>query len=135
MKEILAYNWPGNIRELQNIVERSSILAGGDTLELDAKLTSRRSDIDNVEDCRGRPEFTPRYNLRNSAFANERDAKHAAGTLDDVMGSYIIQVVKDCKGVVEGRVGAAARLGMKPSTLRYRMNKLGIKKFPDSPDK
>ncbi len=50
------------------------------------------------------------------------------GTLDAVQKSYILEVLTKCQGKIEGRNGAAAMLNLKPSTLRYRMRKLGIDK-------
>jgi len=53
------------------------------------------------------------------------------GTLDSIQRSHILDVLAQCRGKIEGPKGAAAVLGLKPSTLRYRMQKLGIRKDPD----
>jgi formate hydrogenlyase transcriptional activator len=94
------YSWPGNIRELQNLIERSVILSSSDTLhiavhELEADVPPSTSD--------------------------------SARTMNDVERETIVRALKAANGVVGGRAGAAARLGMKRTTLLYRIEKLGIK--------
>jgi transcriptional regulator with GAF, ATPase, and Fis domain len=98
LEEFQRYAWPGNVRELQNIIERSAILSRGPVLELEESLSSR-----------ARPPEPGR-------------------TLEQVERGYILQVLDDVDWVIEGHGGAAAILGLKPSTLRNRMAKLGIKK-------
>jgi DNA-binding NtrC family response regulator len=92
------HDWPGNIRELENVIERAVILAEGSLLEI--------------------PPFS-------SAAPPEADVAHA----DDLAGvnrSHILGVLEATGWIVAGPHGAAARLGVKRSTLNYRMKKLGI---------
>ena len=101
---LMAYAWPGNVRELENLIERELILSQGAPLTFD--------------DLLGRPE-------------KERPSvPDAAGdktvTLEAVMSKHIRQVLKVTNGRVHGKGGAAELLGINPSTLRYRMNQLGI---------
>jgi len=96
------YPWPGNVRELQNVIERAAILAPGPGLEIDDAMLGQR------------PGMLP--------------ATSTDGTLDDVSRKHIRGVLEQCGGTIEGRGGAAAVLGVKPSTLRYRIKKLGIEK-------
>jgi formate hydrogenlyase transcriptional activator len=100
MKMIRSHNWPGNIRELQNFVERAVIMSPGTVL---------------------RP---PIGDLK--LLAQDR-APGADRTLAQAERDHILEVLRRVDWVVGGRDGAAARLGLKRTTLLYRMHKLGIK--------
>jgi formate hydrogenlyase transcriptional activator len=111
MDPLCRYHWPGNIRELQNVIERAVILSTGPVLNLDfadLKLPSKG-------------------NAPQRAAASNAKTK---GTLRDVLQETerqrIIETLKQCNWVVAGANGAAARLGMNRSTLQVRMRKLGI---------
>jgi formate hydrogenlyase transcriptional activator len=101
MSELTAYGWPGNIRELQNFIERSVILSDGTVL---------------------RP---PLAELKHSRCAESLGAI----TLKDAERDHILKILSQTRWVVAGPNGAAARLGMKRSTLYFRMQKLGISRF------
>jgi len=101
MSALASYGWPGNIRELQNFIERSVILSDGTVL---------------------RP---PLGELKHSAGADSRGAV----TLRDAERDHILKTLKQTRWVVAGPSGAAARLGMKRSTLYFRMQKLGISRY------
>jgi formate hydrogenlyase transcriptional activator len=97
MKKLTAWHWPGNIRELENFIERSVILTHSSALQVPiAELGSN-----------GKP-----ASPRSTREAAERDE--------------ILRILKDCKGRVAGSQGAAARMGVKRTTLISRMKKLGI---------
>jgi len=101
MEALTRYDWPGNIRELQNVLERSVILTHGNTLQIamsDLGQTSRSS--------------VPSPSGSKVSQATERQA--------------IIKALEDAKSQVGGPDGAAARLGMKRTTLQSRMRKLSI---------
>jgi formate hydrogenlyase transcriptional activator len=98
MSEFIAYRWPGNIRELQNFIERSVILTSGNVLH------------------------APLASLRN---ASEADSLGPI-TLEDAERDHIRKTLEQTRWVVSGPNGAAARLGIKRSTLYFRMQKLGI---------
>jgi transcriptional regulator with GAF, ATPase, and Fis domain len=104
MQRLLAYRWPGNIRELENVIERAVILSDGLLLEVDPDQLSivAESPVKTAE--------------RNDA------------SLDTVTGEYIQSVLEQTHWIIEGPKGAAQILNMQPSTLRYRMKKLGITK-------
>jgi PAS domain S-box-containing protein len=103
LEQLTHYFWPGNVRELQNVIERAVILAQGPLLEVDKSLALH------LEDPNAPPSFT-------------------AGTLEEIERRYILKVLEECRWVIEGEAGAATILGLKPSTLRSRMQKLGIHK-------
>ncbi len=97
---LMAYNWPGNIRELENLIERALILTKGNTLEPGDWLPLE----DNVYE------------------------KKEAVTLEDVERDHIIAVLKKTGWKVSGEKGAAKLLGLNATTLEARMKKLGIKR-------
>ncbi len=98
MSALISYQWPGNIRELQNFIERSVILTSGNVL--DPPLASLKS-------------------------APEAESLGAI-TLEDAERDHIRKTLERTRWVVAGPNGAAARLGIKRSTLYFRMQKLGI---------
>ncbi|MGF1613493.1 MAG: sigma-54-dependent transcriptional regulator [Gammaproteobacteria bacterium] len=102
LDQLMRYHWPGNIRELQNVLEHAAILTQAPVLEIEQPLQTR--------------------SLVNPPSLS--------GTLEEVERSYMLQVLKETDWVIEGDRGAAAVLGLHPSTLRNRMRKLGIRKPP-----
>lgn len=106
LEKIKNYNWPGNIRELENIIERAVILSRGDSITL-----KDLPDIDN----------------RNNQTNFDSDDK-SIKTLEDLERTHILEILEECKWIVDGNRGAAKILNINPSTLRSRMKKLGINK-------
>jgi formate hydrogenlyase transcriptional activator len=100
MAALVGYHWPGNIRELQNLIERAVILSRGSTLEV------------------------PLGELKQTTKA----VNHSNGgaTLETIERDHILKALGDAKWVIGGPSGAAARLGMNRTTLNHRMRKLGI---------
>ena len=103
MEALVRYPWPGNIRELQNVIERSVILSPGPVLRV--PLAALTSHCIPEEETRGR-------------------------TLKEAEREHIKSILKETNGIVSGPNGAAARLGMKRQTLNFRMKKLGIIRPP-----
>jgi formate hydrogenlyase transcriptional activator len=104
MEALMHYHWPGNVRELQHIIERAVILSPGPVLRL-------------VLDERPRSQPAPGSPAR-------------VRTLEEVEREHILKVLQDTKWVVGGPHGAAARLGLRRTTLLYRLEKLGIARQP-----
>jgi len=104
MAPLLEYNWPGNIRELENVIERALILSKGRPLTFDHMVWPN--------DTKERGELT----TRKDDFAG----------LDYIMSKHIKHALEITKGKIHGPAGAAQLLGLNPSTLRHRMRKLGI---------
>jgi formate hydrogenlyase transcriptional activator len=105
MTALTEYHWSGNVRELENFIERAVILSSG------AKLETPLSEL-----AQG----------RNPAAVIS--AAHSI-TLEEAQREHIMRVLRDTNWVVGGPAGAAARLGTKRTTLQTRIKKLGIKRF------
>ena len=118
LAHLTAHHWPGNVRELENVIERAVILSNGPVLDLvDAALP-----VD--EPCR-----PAQPSASSERAAAQGAAAKFSGTIDELQRDYILRVLENTRWVVEGQWGAAARLGLKPSTLRNRMHKLGVRKL------
>ena len=102
MDRLIEYAWPGNIRELENVLERAMILSPGSTLLVEPLL-------DTVEPI-------------------VSDLEPKSESADNVMRIHLLGVLQECHWRIKGAGAAADRLGMNPSTLRYRMKKLGIER-------
>jgi formate hydrogenlyase transcriptional activator len=100
MKALCEYRWPGNIRELQNVIERAVVLSKGSELRISLSELKRRA----VPDGDGA----------------------SSGTLEEAERAHILATLKQTGWLIAGPNGAAARLGMHRSTLQFRMKKLGI---------
>jgi formate hydrogenlyase transcriptional activator len=99
MEAMMRWSWPGNIRELENFIERSVILSEGGRLR--PPLGELREDI-------------------------SRQLSDSDGTLRDKERGHIVEILRQTRGALSGPSGAAARLGLKRTTLQYKMQRLGI---------
>ena len=97
MNALTRWEWPGNVRELENFIERSVILSEGTILN------------------------APLSELKPTYLGPRHDA-----TLESLEREHILRVLRETGGVISGLRGAAARLGMKRTTLQSRMQKMGI---------
>lgn len=113
-----SYSWPGNIRDLQNTIERAAILSQGDVLRVDWQLEAV------PESC-----FAAAVQ-RDSAPTPSVVAGNGAAvaTLEEMERQHFIAVLRKTRGVIEGPNGAARLLDLKPSTARFRIKKLGIER-------
>lgn len=110
MASLRAYDWPGNVRELQNVIERALILSTGSELRLDAVLAA------------------PNSGTTGGTGDGARPTWGSSQRLVDLERSHILRVLEDCNWRIKGTGNAADRLGLAPSTLRFRMKKLGIER-------
>jgi formate hydrogenlyase transcriptional activator len=102
MQALTRYEWPGNIRELQNFMERAVILSKGTVLQ------------------------APVSELKVSSGPAVSTAK-TSNSLDDAQREHIVQVLRETRWVLGGSNGAAARMGIPRTTLIYKMRRLGIR--------
>ncbi|HWP90604.1 MAG TPA: sigma 54-interacting transcriptional regulator [Thermodesulfobacteriota bacterium] len=100
MNKLVNYPWPGNIRELQNIIERAAVVSAGPTIQIDESVLGLNP--------------VPETGVKE--------------TLEEVERTHIIRALEQTNWVIHGKQGAATILGINPNTLRSRMQKLGIKR-------
>ncbi len=100
MQSLIQYEWPGNVRELQNVIERAVVVAHGPVVQIDETMLHGETSV------------------MDAGF----------DTLENVERQHIIRALEKTKWVIHGKKGAAELLAINPSTLRSRMEKLGIKK-------
>ena len=121
MKGLTAWEWPGNIRELENFIERAVILTRGKALEVPlAELQKTETEaatetVVSMTTGTARKGNSPRPNINAGAEEYQRKQREE-----------IIQALTTCKGRIGGADGAASRLGINRTTFMYRMRKLGI---------
>jgi transcriptional regulator with GAF, ATPase, and Fis domain len=106
IERLKAYDWPGNVREVQNIVERALILSRGDSLRF--------------------PDLSASHIERDNQMTSYSDTSSL--TMDEAMASHIRSVLERVNWQVAGKGGAAEILKVNPSTLRFRMKKLGVRR-------
>jgi formate hydrogenlyase transcriptional activator len=102
MAALTEYHWPGNIRELENFIERSVILSRGTELQIPLSELMQRGKF---------PAARPSNNFN---------------TLEEAKRGHIMRTLKDTNWVIGGPAGAAARLGTKRTTLQHQIKRLGI---------
>jgi PAS domain S-box-containing protein len=100
MKALTRWDWPGNIRELENFIERAVILSKGPALRVPLAELELSSEVPSTEDA----------------------------TLETTEREHILRMLHETKGVIAGPHGAAARLGLKRTTLNSKLKKLGIER-------
>jgi formate hydrogenlyase transcriptional activator len=118
MENLVNYPWPGNIRELQNVIERAMIVSSAPTLRLDRDLTPVAAAAKGMD--------APDTDAQEDGQADLESPKPLL-TLDEIERNHILAALQHAGGVVDGPKGAARILNLHPNTLRHRMDKLGIK--------
>jgi formate hydrogenlyase transcriptional activator len=104
IRAMMRWSWPGNIRELENFIERSVILSEGTRL-------------------------TPPLAELHEENVNVRPMAEPDGTLREKEREHIVEILRQTRGTLSGPKGAAARLGLKRTTLQYKMQRLGISRL------
>ncbi len=112
MQALIRYHWPGNIRELQNVIERAVIISRGPVLNV--ALAELTPDVSSP----------PVPVITRAKSASHESLQEM---LEETERNQILRALEDANGVVAGPNGAAARLGVKRSTLQLRMQRLGIR--------
>jgi formate hydrogenlyase transcriptional activator len=117
MMRLTQYSWPGNIRELENVIERALILNSESVLHISTEAS--------VE------QHAPPLQVRgvtqiDGAAPAQPTASAGPADLNSIQREHILSMLRETNWVIEGSRGAAARLGLKPGTLRHRMKKLGV---------
>jgi len=109
MRALTRWHWPGNIRELENFIERAVILSKGNVLNVP------------VSELQESAPKAMAVGAAAAAVVSER-----AVTLEASEREHILKILRETRGVLSGPNGAAARLGLKRTTLQGKMKKLGI---------
>jgi DNA-binding NtrC family response regulator len=104
MKALCRWPWPGNIRELENFLERAAILSRGSVL------------------------YVPLAELETKIAEEEEEIERSNPTLRDAERDHILRVLRETRGQIGGADGAAERLGLKRTTLNSKLKKLGIER-------
>jgi transcriptional regulator with GAF, ATPase, and Fis domain len=120
MQRLMNYSWPGNIRELENVIERAVILSTGELLNIDPHVllgTFYGSSIE-ADD--------PQEALVSEEVQTSTVQSFEPQSLEAVEKSHILRVLENANWRIEGESGAAQILGLHPNTLRSRMKKLGL---------
>ncbi len=126
MDLLMEYAWPGNIRELQNLIERAVVLSKGSVLDLEPGFFPRAASGCVVVDAiRPSPETEIRKD-RGPADDSPAFPGTPGSTLEEIERQHVLSTLNRCGGVIEGAKGAAKGLGLRPSTLRSRITKLRI---------
>jgi transcriptional regulator with GAF, ATPase, and Fis domain len=124
MKALTAWDWPGNIRELENFIERAVILTRGESLAAPLAELHRGTTVEPVR------ESAPKTDDDVARIVKETIASLKSKTAPDERTKKrhdeIVRVLTECKGRVGGADGAAVRMGLSRTTLIARMKKLGI---------
>jgi formate hydrogenlyase transcriptional activator len=125
MQHLSAYEWPGNVRELQNVIERAVVLCEEPVLEIDPDLLPLQ-----VATSRASEPLVPSGSAK-APPANELAEVRAAvpddiAPLEEIERRHIVAALESTAGVIHGPKGAARILKLNPTTLRSRMEKLGI---------
>src|SRR5579864_1671187 len=123
MNHLVAYDWPGNIRELQNVIERGVVLCRGSVLTMGRDLlpihearapATQSTTVGSAKDPR-EPAMRP-------------DQPSVRRSLEEIEKEHILRVLESTDGIIDGPTGAAQILDLHPSTLRARMKKLKIQR-------
>jgi formate hydrogenlyase transcriptional activator len=126
MQQLKNYAWPGNIRELENVLERAIILATGSTLDISPELLPASTSPASTESL-----IAAVATAHSAGEPLTPTPEKSQRSLEIVERDHIRAILEQNNWLVTGPRGAARVLGLNPSTLRNRMKKLGLKRAPD----
>jgi formate hydrogenlyase transcriptional activator len=135
LEKLTAHSWPGNIRDLQNTIERAAVLSSGATLVVDWELgpkpeATNGSHHNGAAHARVDPSAAAAVGHNGTApLDGPASRADSDQSLEAIERNHIIGILRQTRGVIEGPRGAARLLEMKPSTVRFRMKRLGISKI------
>jgi len=127
MKSLAAWDWPGNIRELENFIERAVILTRGESLVAPLSELRALNDDGGRESASRTEEDITR--IIEQTIASLKKSKRPPNDRIKRQQNEIVRVLTECKGRVGGEDGAAARMGISRTTLIGRMKRLGINQY------
>ncbi len=119
MDALAGYSWPGNIRELENFIERAVLLSPGKEL---------RVPVSELKPVTVAPDANADSSLAASSFTALSSSGSSISTLEDAERQHILRALRQTEWRIAGPQGAAVLLGMKRTTLQARMRKLGIRR-------
>jgi predicted ATPase/transcriptional regulator with GAF, ATPase, and Fis domain len=122
MELLIHYPWPGNIRELQNVIERGVVLAQSSLLTIDSAVLQSQPRLDVRPPSPIAPVVSP------TAAPSATSSAESPATLQEIERNHILAVLEKVGWVIEGPRGAARLLNLHPNTLRSRLKKLGIQR-------
>jgi len=126
MKTLSNWEWPGNIRELENFIERAVILTRGKSLEVPVTELNKVREATSISSDGSHGQDVARV-VKETISALTKDAvKNAGDEYDEKQRREIVRILQETKGRVGGADGAAARIGINRTTLLSRMKKFGI---------
>lgn len=121
MEALVSYPWPGNIRELENFIERGVLLSAGKELRVPVSELKSAAVTVAVDGGNDSPSST-------NALVSSNSTRSPVGTLEEVERQHILRALRQTEWRIAGAKGAAVVLGMKRTTLQARMRKLGIRR-------
>jgi transcriptional regulator with GAF, ATPase, and Fis domain len=127
MKALTAWDWPGNIRELENFIERAVILTQGESLAAPLAELRNGTTVEAVRESAPKTEDDVVRIVKETIASLKTKTAPKERTKEE--HDEIVRILTECKGRVGGADGAAVRMGLSRTTLMYRIKRLGINPY------